>query len=108
MKDEKLWKDVTSQAPGGILVVISGYLVAVSNGLLKVPSVQDMLTGILLIGAGAGLFSTFVLTYQNLMVPLHDKIPPPWNEVVDTGIKIVVIVAAPWLIGSGVVRFFSS
>jgi multisubunit Na+/H+ antiporter MnhC subunit len=107
LRDEKFWKDVATRTVSGALVVFIVFLVGVSNGLLKVPTVMNIVIGLFLIAGGVGLYLGFVWKYQKWIAPLNDKIEHPWNEFVDILIKIFVLSTCMAMIALGIASFYN-
>ncbi|NHW45936.1 sulfite exporter TauE/SafE family protein [Paenarthrobacter sp. MSM-2-10-13] len=105
MRDEKFWRDVASRTLAGALVVAMGYLVAVANGLLAVPSVAQIFVGVVFIALGVGIFWLFVAKYLRWIAPLVNRISRPWGDILDTLIKLVVIGLSVWMLIAGILSF---
>ena len=105
MRDEKFWRDVASRTLAGAFVVAIGYLVAVANGLLQVPSIAQIFVGIVFIALGVGIFWLFVAKYQAWVAPLVNRTSRPWGDILDTLIKLVVIALSIWMLIAGILSF---
>lgn len=105
MRDEKFWRDVASRTLAGALVVFIGYLVAVANGLLQVPSVAQVAVAVGFLAGAVGLFSLFVMKYQKWIAPLVNRTSRPWGDILDTVIKLIVMGLAVWMLLAGILSF---
>ncbi|WP_459384533.1 hypothetical protein [Arthrobacter humicola] len=105
MRDEKFWRDVASRTLAGAFVVAIGYLVAVANGLLQVPSVAQVVVGIGFVAAAACLFSIFVVKYHKWIAPLVNRTRRPWGDVIDIAVKLIVMALSLWMLLAGILSF---
>ncbi|GGV28253.1 hypothetical protein [Paenarthrobacter nicotinovorans] len=78
--DEKFWRDVATRTVSGLVVLLIGYIVAVTSGLLGIPDLRKVLAVILVIAGAILIGFPFVRLSRKIIKLIKKHVTPRWLQ----------------------------